>query len=189
MTSLQHTVLGGYRHAYRPAARRGRDHGRAASTAAGWQTARLHLERLVRHDEQPGARGGRPARDRSTDRNSASSAELAGGFLALARRLSGRPYWVHFQTTDVHWPWEAVPPVGRRTFLERRGTGLLTTWSARSARPPAALGRSWGSARRRSELFEKAGHRPQGLLRRGPRRLRRGHGLRRLAARPPRRAR
>ena len=45
----------------------------------------------------------------------------------------GKPYWVHIQTTDVHWPWNPPPPFAglfirpkqRETFYEwERKLGL-----------------------------------------------------------------
>ncbi len=69
--------------------------------------------------------------------DSKSSVELHKDFWSWREAYPGAPYWVHFQTTDVHWPWKPsapfaglyVDPELRKTFekwtkkfLEAEGT-------------------------------------------------------------------
>ncbi len=41
-----------------------------------------------------------------------SSVQLHDNYWRWREAYPGEPYWVHFQTTDVHWVWspKAVPP-------------------------------------------------------------------------------
>jgi arylsulfatase A-like enzyme len=42
--------------------------------------------------------------------NSISSVKLHAEFWRWRDSYPAEPYWVHFQTTDVHWPWRPVAP-------------------------------------------------------------------------------
>ncbi len=49
-------------------------------------------------------------RDRGADPNSASSVELNQDYWRWREAYPGEPYWVHFQTTDVHRPFTPMAP-------------------------------------------------------------------------------
>jgi arylsulfatase A-like enzyme len=49
-------------------------------------------------------------RDSGVARNAVSSVELHANLLQWRQVERMRPYWVHVQTTDVHWPWDPEPP-------------------------------------------------------------------------------
>jgi arylsulfatase A-like enzyme len=110
MTSLQHSVLGGLRRGVHStpvpdAAVTFAEHMRHG----GWMTASfsanpnagrvIGLERGmdVQSDDEPGS-------------HSTSSLELHGRFWNWRKQYPGTPYWVHFQTTDVHEPNHPVAP-------------------------------------------------------------------------------
>ena len=121
MTSLHHSVLGGLRRGVHstpvPAAavtmgerfRRG-----------GYQTASFtsnpNAGRLIGLD-----RGLDVLRDVETEHHSTSSLELHEQFWKMRAAYPGEPYWVHFQTTDVHEPNEPESPwAGKWVTAERR---------------------------------------------------------------------
>ncbi len=67
----------------------------------------------------------------------------------------GRPFWVHFQSTDVHWPWEAVPPVaGLWLSSERRAA--FYEMERKIGTVFGSLGRSL-ALRAPPQVFDKAG--------------------------------
>ena len=49
-------------------------------------------------------------REAGVEPNSTSSAELQEDFWRWREAYPGEPYWVHVQTTDVHWPYQPVAP-------------------------------------------------------------------------------
>ena len=65
-------------------------------------------------------------REAGVDPESKSSVELHKGFWKWREAYPGRPYWIHFQTTDVHMPWKPSAPFAglyidpelRKTFEE-----------------------------------------------------------------------
>ena len=60
--------------------------------------------------------------------STASSAQLHEDFWRFREHYPAEPFWVHFQTTDVHPPYGTVPPfAGRYVSAERRAK--LTTWN------------------------------------------------------------
>jgi len=48
-------------------------------------------------------------RDVEGEFNSTSSAELHEDYWSWREAYPGAPYWVHFQTTDMHWAWSSKP--------------------------------------------------------------------------------
>jgi len=110
MTSLQHSVLGGLRRGIHstpiPA---------AAPTlierlrAAGYQTSSFttnpNAGRMIGLE-----RGVDMMQDTETEHHSTSSHELQERFWRFRDLYPGGPWFVHFQTTDVHEPNEPVPP-------------------------------------------------------------------------------
>lgn len=153
MTGLHHTVLGGYQHPNDPLPPK-------ASTmaellhASGYQTGVFTSNAWC---------GSLSSLDRGVDTmieaisgsNSASSEELQGDFWRWREAYPGRPWWVHFQVTDVHWPWEPEPPVAG-VFLSPAERGAFTDMERRLAEANGASGRSWG-LRAPGPVFEKAG--------------------------------
>jgi arylsulfatase A-like enzyme len=109
MTSLYHSVLGGYKSKSDPLP------DQAVTMAqhlhrAGYQTAVFTTNgfagTLTSFD-----RGVDALRDAGVEQNSKSSKELHENFWSWRSAYSNEPYWVHFQTTDVHgWRWKPVAP-------------------------------------------------------------------------------
>ncbi|MFT5460648.1 MAG: arylsulfatase A-like enzyme, partial [Myxococcota bacterium] len=119
MTSLHHSVLGGYRS----------DSDRIPDTvdtlaerfrAAGYQTG------VFTSNPFAGSLSGLEAgvdlfRDAHVAHNSASSVSLHEAFLAWRDDWPAEPYWAHIQPTDVHEPHAPVPPfAGTFASPERR---------------------------------------------------------------------
>ncbi|MES1241542.1 MAG: sulfatase-like hydrolase/transferase, partial [Acidobacteriota bacterium] len=153
MTGLHHTVLGGYRNPDDPLPPK-------ASTmaellhAAGYQTGVFTSNAWC---------GSLSSLDRGVDNlvesisgaNSASSEELQRAFWRWREAYPGRPWWVHFQVTDVHWPWEPEAPVAG-TFLSATERQAFADMEHRLAVANGVSGRSWG-LRAPGQVFEKAG--------------------------------
>lgn len=109
MTSLHHSVLGGLRRGIHstpvpPTATTMAEH----MARGGYQTSVLtsnpNCARMIGLE-----RGVDFLRD-SEGEHSRSSVELHEQFWRLRRDYPGQPYWVHFQTTDVHEPNEPSAP-------------------------------------------------------------------------------
>jgi len=108
MTSLYHSVLGGYK----------------SSTDQLPENAITMAELMHDAGYQTGVfttnpwcgtgsgfqRGVDWLRQSGVENNMASSSELHKDFWEWREAYPGEPYWVHFQTTDVHWPWNPVTP-------------------------------------------------------------------------------
>ncbi|HWM92432.1 MAG TPA: sulfatase [Thermoanaerobaculia bacterium] len=153
MTGLQHTVLGGYRNPADPLPEK-------ASTmaellhGAGYQTGVFTSNSWC---------GVMSSLDRGVDSliesvsgpNSASAEELQRSFWRWREAYPGRPWWAHFQVTDVHWPWEPLSPVAG-TFLSRAEREDFNDMERRLGTATGTLGRSWG-LRSGAQVFEKAG--------------------------------
>jgi arylsulfatase A-like enzyme len=143
MTSLQHSVLGGLRRGVHST-----PVPKAATTMAehfrrgGYQTASFtsnpNAGRILGLE-----RGVDVLRDVETEHHSTSSHDLHELFWKFRQEYSGAPWWVHFQTTDVHEPNEPVEPwAGRFLSPEER------------ARAEEQEGRLWQAA---FSLFGKTG--------------------------------
>ncbi|HEX2641811.1 MAG TPA: sulfatase, partial [Thermoanaerobaculia bacterium] len=153
MTSLQHSVLGGYENPADPLPA-GAPTMAELLHAAGWQTGVFTsntwcgtmsgLDRGV--DEMRETLPGPP---------SASSEGLQAEFWRWREGSPGEPYWTHFQTTDVHWPWTAVPPVAG-AFLSHAEREAFYDMERRLGAASGTPGRSWG-LRAGAAAFEKAG--------------------------------
>jgi arylsulfatase A-like enzyme len=116
MTSLQNSVLGGHRSDADPLPEQ------AVTMAqhlhgAGYQTAVLTANPYAGTMSSLD-RGADALRESWTefsyfdDRHNLpmSSTFLQGAFWRWRNAYPGEPYWVHFQTTDVHYPWKPVAP-------------------------------------------------------------------------------
>ena len=121
MTSLHHSVLGGHKTDSDPLPEQ------AVTMAqhlhrAGYQTA------VVTSNPYAGTlshlhRGADALRETGVQPNFVSSVQLHEDFWRWREAYPGEPYWVHFQTTDVHWPWNPVAPFdGLYISPERRET-------------------------------------------------------------------
>ena len=138
MTSLQHSVLGGLRRGVHStpipkAAVTFAEHMRAG----GWQTASLtsnpNAGRVIGVE-----RGMDLHRDHETGHHSTSSKDLHERFWKWRETYPAAPYWVHFQTTDVHEPNKPVPPFAGRWVSEERREEL-DQWEGRMWQAGGAL--------------------------------------------------
>ena len=108
MTSLHHSVLGGF------ASNTDQVPTQARTMAelfheAGYQTA-VFTANPFAASLSGLQRGVDVMRDKGAHPNSASSVELHEEFWRWRDAYPGGPYWVHFQTTDVHEPHDPPPP-------------------------------------------------------------------------------
>ncbi|HVS65418.1 MAG TPA: sulfatase-like hydrolase/transferase [Thermoanaerobaculia bacterium] len=108
MTSLQHSVLGGLRNGRNPVP------ANAVTMAehmhrAGVQTAVLTSNASAGRMSDL-HRGADVFRDAGVQNWSTSSVDLHGNFWRWREAYPGEPYWVHFQTTDVHNDHTPVAP-------------------------------------------------------------------------------
>jgi len=147
LTSLQHSVMGGERN------------GRNAPPEqvltisehlhnAGYQTA-LFTSNPYAATISNLDRGVDVLREKSVDRTSHSSRELHKDFWNWRRDFPAEPYWVHFQTTDLHNPLNPPTPfAGLFVSPERRK--MLDEWRTKLRAMDLRRG-PWGVD------FEKAG--------------------------------
>jgi arylsulfatase A-like enzyme len=138
MTSLHHSVLGGYKNDADPLP------DQAVTMAqhlrrAGYQTAVI-VSNPFAATMSGLDRGVDILREAGVKPNSVSSKELHEDFWRWREAYPGEPYWVHFQTTDVHWPHRPEAPFAglfssselRKTYYEwdrklRAGSGPFLT--------------------------------------------------------------
>lgn len=138
LTSLQHSVLGGLRRGVHstpipPDAVTMAEHMRAAGYQTFALTSNPNAGRIIGAEQ-----GVDVLWDEGTEHHSTSSIELHEIFWRLRRELPGTPYWVHFQTTDVHEPNEPQPPfAGLYAQPERRER--LAAWDQRMFRAAGDL--------------------------------------------------
>jgi len=106
LTSLHHSVVGASNWDSIPtAAVTMAEHFRRS----GYQTALLTTN-FWAGNVSSGGRGLDVLREQEVDENRASSAELHRNFSDWREAFPGDPYFVHFQTTDVHEPFQSVAP-------------------------------------------------------------------------------
>ncbi len=95
-------------------------------------------------------------REKSMRENFTSSRELHKDFWEWRKAYPGEPYWVHFQTTDIHWPLKPAAPFAglylspelRQRYYEWEGQVAKAAGVRRAPPVPRAL---------TSEVFKKAG--------------------------------
>ncbi len=128
MTSLHHSVLGGF------TSNNDQIPARAITMAqhfhrAGYQTAvftsnpfALTLSGLQREVDV--------FRDHGAEHNSGSSEELHRLYWTWREEYPGEPFWVHFQTTDVHEPHEPVSPFAGLFVTPERRARFHEWWRA-----------------------------------------------------------
>jgi arylsulfatase A-like enzyme len=147
MTSLHSSVLGNYERfaplpaEARPMAERFREGGyqTAVFTSNPWAGSAGGLDRGVD-----------VFRDKGVDVDSQSSEELQQEYWDWREAYPGEPYWVHFQTTDVHWPHEPrapfaglfAPPDLKKQYAKWDST--LDAWRSRNMPRMQADRTVWG---------------------------------------------
>jgi arylsulfatase A-like enzyme len=135
MTSLQHSVLGGYRDENDPlpdqvVTMAQHLHG------AGYQTA-VFTTNPYAGIMSSFDRGVDALREAGVEPNSASSRVLHDDFWSWREAYPAQPYWVHFQTTDVHWPRVPQPPVAG-IFVDPERRARYLEWERRMGLHPGA---------------------------------------------------
>jgi arylsulfatase A-like enzyme len=153
MTSLHHSVLGGYRTATDPLPDQAETMAQRLHRA-GFQTA-VFTSNTWCGTMSSLDRGVDVLRETIAGPNSASSGELQKDFWRWREANPGEPYWVHFQTTDVHWPWQPVAPVGG-VFLSHAEREAFADMERRLGAAAGLGGRFWG-LRASLAQFAKAG--------------------------------
>ena len=156
MTSLQHSVLGGLRRgvhstpvpkaAVTMAERFRRGGYLTASFTTNPNAMRLvGLERNVDY-----------VRDIKTEHHSTSSTELHERFWELRKAYPGGPWWVHFQTTDVHEPNQPVAPFKGR-FVSAQQIAQADEWEGRMWQSGGMLFGTTSIAAFYDQAMERAG--------------------------------
>jgi arylsulfatase A-like enzyme len=152
MTSLHNSVLGGYKSDSDPLP------DQAVTMAqhlhqAGYQTA-VFTSNPYAGTMSSLDRDVDTLREAGVEPNSKSSEELHTDFWMWREAYPGEPYWVHFQTTDVHWPRKPLAPFAglyvKPGLLER-----FNKWERQLAEAASLSGPTWPSPRTKAELFEK----------------------------------
>ncbi len=153
-TSLHHSVLGGYKTDTDPIPDQAvtmaeRLHG------AGYQTA------VITSNPYAGTmssldRGADLLRDDGVDRNSISTVELHDDFWSWREAFPGEPYFVHFQTTDLHWPWRPVAPFAGM-FIEPEKRERYHEWVRRLSEVRGLPRPRMPQPQMPEEVYQKAG--------------------------------
>jgi arylsulfatase A-like enzyme len=130
MTSLQHSVLGGLRRGVHstpvpPNAVTMAEHMHGAGYQTAVFTSNPNCARVIGLE-----RGVDFMRDVDTQDSSRSSPELHERFWGFRRDYPGHPYWVHFQTTDVHEPNHPPAPFAG-LFVASEDRERLEQWDDR----------------------------------------------------------
>lgn len=154
MTSLHHSVLGGYTNDSDPLP------DQAVTMAenfhhAGYQTA-VFTSNVYAGTMSSLDRGADVLREAGTEPNSASSRELHADFWQWRNAYPAEPYWVHFQTTDVHWPWKPVAPFAG-LYITRERRQRYYEWERQVGQAGGAPGPTWPGPRISPEIFEGVG--------------------------------
>jgi arylsulfatase A-like enzyme len=108
LTSLQHSVLGGLKHGRNPVPEQVltiAEHLHGAGYLTAEFTSNANAGRMSDLD-----RGNDFFRDAGVENWSASSVDLHRDYWNWRESYPAEPYWVHFQTTDVHNDHVPVPP-------------------------------------------------------------------------------
>jgi arylsulfatase A-like enzyme len=108
LTSLQHSVLGGLKNGSNPVPEQVltmAEHMHRAGYQTAEFTSNSNAGRVSNLE-----RGNDVFRDFGIGNNSVSSVSLHEDFWQWRKAYPAEPYWVHFQTTDVHWEHAPVPP-------------------------------------------------------------------------------
>ena len=133
LTSLQHSVLGGLRNGRNPVPKQvltAAEH----MHRAGFQTAELTTNSNA--GSMSGLdRGADLFREAGVKNQSTSSMELHENFWAWRAAYPGQPYWVRFQTTNVHNPHTPVAPFAG-LFIDTERRRITDHWTELSEQIP-----------------------------------------------------
>jgi arylsulfatase A-like enzyme len=154
-TSLQHSVLGGYATETDP-----------IPEQAVTMAERLHSEgyqtAVITSNAYAGTmtsmeRGADLLRDAGVEPNSTSTLQLHDDFWSWRVAYPGEPYFVHFQTTDVHWPWTPPAPFAG-SFVDPAVREQFYGWERQLARASGRRRPGWLGARTYPDsAYEKTG--------------------------------
>ncbi len=127
MTGLQHSVLGGLRRGVHStpvpaAAITMAEHMRRGGYLTACFTANPNAGRVIGLE-----RGIDFMSDAEPENSSTSSSDLHARFFRFRAEVPAQPYWVHFQTTDVHEPNAPVPPFAG-LFVSKEDRARLEQW-------------------------------------------------------------
>ena len=128
LTSLQHSVLGGARNGRNPVPANVltmAEHMHRAGFLTAALTTNPNAGRISSLE-----RGVDVFREAGPLVHSLSSVELHENFWRWRSAYGGEPYWVHFQTTDVHEPHNPVPPFAG-LFISPERYRELMAWDER----------------------------------------------------------
>ena len=143
LTGLQHSALGGLRHGRNVPPKEVRTI-QERLHSAGYQTA------LLTSNPNAGTmsnldRGTDVLREYGMEPTAHSTKELHADFWKWRGEYPGEPYWVHFQTTDVHWPHKPPAPfAGMYVSPERRRS--LEQWEKRLRQTAVNWAGPWSKA-------------------------------------------
>jgi arylsulfatase A-like enzyme len=156
MTSLHHSVLGGLRRGIHstpvPAkAVTMAEHMRRGGYETAVLTSNPNAARVIGLE-----RGVDFLRDGETEHHSTSSAELHEAFWSFRAAYPGHPFWVHFQTTDVHEPNEPPAPFAG-LFVTPQDRAQLREWDRRLFQAAGELFGTTSIAAFYDAALEKAG--------------------------------
>ena len=152
MTSLHNSVLGGYKSDSDPLP------DQAVTMAqhfhqAGYQTA-VFTSNPYAGTMSSLDRDVDTLREAGVEPNSKSSEELHTDFWRWREAYTGEPYWVHFQTTDVHWPLKPLAPFAG-LYVKPDLRERYYKWERQLAEAAGLSGPTWPNPRTQAELFEK----------------------------------
>ncbi len=153
MTSLHTSVLGGYESDNDPLPVQAQSMAQRFH-AAGYQTG-VFTTNPYAGTLSSLERGVDALRETETASNSTSSVVLHDDFWQWRRDFPGEPYWVHFQTTDVHWPYFPVFPFAG-TFVDPEARNRFHAWEKELAAAEGFIAPDW-PARYSRESFESTG--------------------------------
>jgi arylsulfatase A-like enzyme len=147
LTSLQHSVLGGLKNGSNPVPEQVLTMAEHMHRA-GYQTAEFTSNPLAGRVSNL-ERGNDVFRDFGIGNNSVSSVSLHEDFWQWRKAYPAEPYWVHFQTTDVH-NWHTPVPPFAGLFISPERRRIADEWVERLEHG----WRKWGDAGT-TELFKK----------------------------------
>ncbi len=155
MTSLYNSVLGGY------TSETGQFPDKAITMAqlmhnAGYQTG-VFTTNPYCGTMSGFNRGVDWLREKGVENKIASSRDLHLDFWEWRKAYPGEPYWVHFQTTDVHWPWKPEAPFAG-LYLSSEMRMRYYEWEHQVAKAAGWSNPTWPSPKRLPpDAFKKAG--------------------------------
>jgi arylsulfatase A-like enzyme len=133
LTSLQHSVLGGLENGRNPVPMEVLTMAEHMHRA-GYQTAEFTTNSNA--GSMSGLdRGNDVFREAGVENQSTSSVELHENFWTWRAAYPGEPYWVHFQTTDVHNPHTPLAPFAG-LFIDSERRRVADEWTERAEQIP-----------------------------------------------------